>query len=221
MPVRLRLDAQRCIEIAYARLSPRIGCGLMLASLPTIDSPDPLVNVMDNYGLGRLAADKPAQKLLNNPGLLKPFFDNAFTHRLPLKQNFRESFGHVELYLAYDPSQKHAWFVSDPQNKIALTNYFRDAVSLSLKASGITLQGSPVKLTPVGWQNLHDLLTDKFLNDHKDIQRIEIMSLVSGTRWRQNCLGIGVTLLNFRELIEIRKLVEDAYQGKGGGEVTV
>jgi hypothetical protein len=219
LPARLRLDVNRCIEISWARLSPRIGCGLMLASLSGIDSPDPLVNVMSNYGLTKLAADKPARKLLENPGLLKPFYENAFNNQVQLKQNFRQSFGHVELYMALDAGQKSAWFVGDPQNKMALANYCRDAVSLSLKTSGIVLLGSTVKLTPAGWQNLHDLLSDKFLNDHKDVQRVEVTSVASGMRWRQNCLGLGVTSLNFKELLEIRKMVEDAYAGKSGGEV--
>jgi hypothetical protein len=221
MPVRLRLDAYRSIEIAFNRLSPRYGCGQMLAGLSEIDTPDPLVNAMSNYGFGRLAADKPARKLLENPGLLKPFYDNTFSHRLALKQNFRQTFGHVELLLAFDTSARNAWFVSDPTNRMALSNYFRDAVSLSLKSSGVLLLGSTVKLTPAGWQNLHDLLPDKFVNSHKGLQRVEVMGIFSGTRWRQGCLSIGASILNFRELAELQPLVEEAYAGGGGGEVEV
>jgi hypothetical protein len=219
MPARLRLDALRSVEVSVARLSPRYGCGLMLAGIPEIDSPDPLVNAMGNYGLTKLHADKPAKKHLENPGLLKPFFDNAFTHKTPLKTNFRQVFGHLEVYLAFDQQTRTVWFVADPHNRMALVNYFRDAVSLGLKSSGILLIGSTVRLTPVGWQNLYDLLSDKFINDHPGIQRVEVMTVLSGVRWRQNCMGLGVTLLNFRELADIQSMVEDAFAGKGGGEV--
>lgn len=219
MPARLRLDSHRTIEISFARLSPRYGCGQMLAGMAAVDSPDPLVNVMSSYGLTRLFADKTAKRHVQNPGLLKPFFENAFNNRTPLKTNFHQSFGNVELYMAFDPATKSAWFITDPHNRMALVNYFRDAVSLGLKSSGILLLGSVVRLTPVGWQNLHDLLSDKFLNAHPGIQRVEIMTVFSGIRWRNNCLGIGVIMLNFKELNDIETLVEEAFSGKNGGEV--
>lgn len=219
MPPKLRLDTQRVMDISLTRLSKLYGCGLMLAGLPDIDTPDPLVNVMNSYAFTKLFADKPARRHVQNPGLLKPFYENAFTQRLALKPNFRQCFGNVDLWLACDPAAKSAWFISDPQNRMALVNYFRDAVSLGLKSSGILLLGSVVRLTPVGWQNLHDLLSDKFLNEHPGIQRVEVMTVFSGVRWRLNSLGLGASVLNFRELADIQPLVEDAWSGKNGGEI--
>jgi hypothetical protein len=202
-----------------AKLSPQFGCGMMLAGLPRFNASDPLLNAMSNYGFPNLAGDKTAQKMVQNSGLLKQFFDSAFTNKTPLKQNFKGVYGHIEVFLATDAVARSAWFVSDPPNRIGLLNYFRDAVSLGLKPLGVLLLGSTVRLTPVGWQNLHDLLSDKFLNEHRDIQRIEIMSVLGGVRWRGNTLGLGVTLLNFRELSEIETTVTAALSGATGPEI--
>jgi hypothetical protein len=214
LPEKLRIDSHRSIEINFNRISPRIGCGLMLATLPRFESIDALNNIMNNYGYNRIHADKPAQKTLSNSALLKQFYDNAFINKTSLQQNFRSTYGHLEIYLAFDPNAKSAWFISDPQNKIALINYYRDAVALGLKADGILLLGSTPKLTPVGWQNLHDLLTPEFFQKYGPIERVEIMSLLSGARWRPPSLGLGVSLLNLKELKEVRGAVEKAMQGE-------
>jgi hypothetical protein len=191
----------------------------MLLDLPKFRASDPLLNAMSNYGYPNLAGDKTAQKLVQNLGLLKQFFDNAFTNKLPLRQNFRDVYGHIEVFMAIDDSTRTAWFIADPPNRMALANYFRDAASLGLKPLGVLLLGSTVRLTPAGWQNMHDLLTDKFFNDHAGIQRVEVMSVLGGVRWRSNCLGLGVTLLNFRELPEIQTAVETALRGATGPEI--
>jgi hypothetical protein len=219
MPTKLRLEAYRSLEISLATLSPNFGCGKMLRSLPQFNASDPLLNAMSNYGYPNLAGDKPAQKLVENSGLLKQFFDNAFTNKMPLRQNFRGTYGHLEVFMALDAAVRTAWFVGDPTNRVALENYSRDAVSLGLKPLGIPLLGSTVRLTAAGWQNLHDLLSDKFLNDHASIRRIEIMGTLDGVRWRANCLGLGVTLLNFRELPEIFASVKAALRGPSGPQI--
>jgi len=219
MPTKLRLEAYRSLEISIAGLSPTYGCGLMLRGLPRFSGSDPLFNAMSNYGYTDLAGDKAAQKLVQNPGLLKKLFDNTFTNKLPLRQNFRDVYGHIEVFMAIDASAHAAWFVAEPTNRMALVNYFRDAVSLGLKPLGVLLLGSTVRLTPAGWQNLHDLLNDKFLNDHAGIQRVEIMSVTDGVRWRSNNLGLGLTLLNFRELPEIEAAVQAALRGAAGPEM--
>jgi len=219
MPAKLRLDVYRSIEVAVIRLSPRIGCGLMLTRLPKFAGSDPLIDIMANYGYTTIYADPPAQKILSNSGLLKTFYDNAFTNKTPLRQNFRTTFGHLEIYLAYDPAAKTGWFISDPNNKIALVNYYRDAVSLDLKTGGILLLGSTVRLTPVGWQNLFDLLTDQFLKKHREVTRIEIMGSIGGVRWRAPTLSLGVTMLNLKEPAEIQETVEAALRGEGGTDI--
>jgi hypothetical protein len=219
MPSKLRIEVHRSLEISIATLSPNYGCGMMLNSLPRFNSSDPLLNAMSNYGYTNVAGDKAAQKLVQNPGLLKSFFDNTFTNKMALRQNFRDVYGHVEVFMAIDAATHAAWFVAEPSNRMALVNYFRDAVSFGLKPLGVLLLGSTVRLTPAGWQNLHDLLSDKFLNDHAGIQRIEIMSVTDGVRWRTNTLGMGVTLLNFREFPEIEAAVQAALRGAAGPEM--
>jgi hypothetical protein len=216
MPTKPRLEVHRSLEISFAKLSPRYGCGLMLHNLPKFGASDPLRNAMSNYGYPNLAGDKAAQTLVQNLGLLKQFYDNAFTNKLPLRENFRGVYGHLEVFMVLDASARTAWFVADSPNRMALVNYFRDAASLGLKPLGVLLLGSTVRLTAAGWQNLYDLLTDKFFNDHAGIQRVEVMSVMPGVRWRANCLGLGVTLLNFRELPEIETAVEAALSGATG-----
>lgn len=203
MPTKLRLELNRMLEISFATLSPTYGCGSMLRSLPRFSSSDPLLDIMSNYGYQEVAGDKAAQKLVANPGLLRQFHENAFSNKLPLADNYKDVYGHLEVFLATDAAAKTAWFVADPPNRIALLNYYRDAVSFGLKPLGVLLLGSTVRLTAAGWQNLHDLLTDDFFNIHPGIQRVEIMSVLDGVRWRANTLGLGVTMLNFRELPEI------------------
>lgn len=219
MPAKLRIETQRSVEVSMVKLSPLIGCGQMLANLPEFDASDPMVNTMASYGYVKLRADKPAQKLVSNPALLKQFYDSAINNKTPLRQNFKAVYGNLEVYMAVDVATKTAWFVADPHNRLPLVNYPRDAVSMGLKPLGILLIGSTVRLTPVGWQNLHDLLTDKFLNAHQEVQRIEVMGMIAGVRWRPNCLGVGVTMLNFREPADILSAVEAALRGETGADI--
>ena len=217
MPARLRLDRERSIEIALARLSPRYGCGLMLKKLDELDSADPLISVMGTYGYDKLYADKPGGKLVTNPALLKSFYDNALSHKTPVRRNWHTVYREVDVFLALDKHAKTAWFVGDPLNRMALVNYFRDAVSLGVKTLGIMLVGSTVRLTPAGWQNLHDLLSDEFVDKHKEIERVDVMSMFSGVRWRQPSLGIGVTFLNLKDPEQIREAADTVLAG--GGEI--
>lgn len=219
MPPRLKLDVERSLEISIARLSDRIGCGLMLHELPKFDREEPLLNVMGNYGFTDVYADRPAQKLLSNRGLLKSFYENAFNNKTKLRTNFHQVYREHDLFLAFDPKVKHCWFVADPQNRMALINYNRDAASLGLKSLGIVLTGAKVRLTPFGWQNLHELLSDRFFELHPEVKRIEVLSVLSGVRWREPNLGLGVTFLNFRELAQVMENTEAALRGESGGEI--
>jgi hypothetical protein len=219
MPTKLKLETYRSLEISSALLSPKYGCGVMLRSLPRFNASDPLHNAMANYGYENLFADKAAQKTVENSSLLKQFYDAAFTNKTPLRQNFKNVYGHLGVFMALDVTKHTAWFVAEPANRMALENYFREAVSLGLKPLGVLLLGSTVKLTSAGWQNLHDLLTDKFFNDHAGIQRIEIMSVMDGIRWRAGTLSLGTTLLNFRELSEIASSVQAALLGAPGPQI--
>jgi hypothetical protein len=208
MPAKLRLEAHRSLEISLAALSPAFGCGLMLRSLPRFNASDPMHNAMANYGFENLSADKTAQKILENSGLLKQFYDGAFTNKTPLRQSFKNVYGHLEVFMAIDATAKSAWFVADPTNRMALMNYYRDAVGLGLKPLGIPLLGSAVRLTAPGWQNLYDLLSDKFFSAHPGIQRIEILGVEGGARYRAGTLGVGASLLNLREFPDVLATVE-------------
>jgi hypothetical protein len=219
MPPRVRLEVERSIEISIARLSDRIGCGQMLQGLPKFDREEPLVNVMGSYGYTEVFADRPAQKILSNRGLLKSFYENAFTNKTKLRNNFHQVYREQNLFLAHDPKAKLCWFVADPQNRMALVNYYRDAASLGLKSLGITLIGATVRLTPVGWQNLHDLLTDRFFELHSEVKRVEVLAVLSGVRWREPNLGLGLTFLNLRELNQISQNTDAALRGESGGEI--
>jgi hypothetical protein len=218
MPTKLRLETYRSLEVSIATLSPLYGCGLMLRSLPRLNASDPLHNSLTNYGYENFFADKAAQKVVENSGLLKQFYDNAFTNKTPLRQNFKSVYGHLEIFMAIDATAKTVWFVADANNRVAFINYYRDAVSLGLKPLGVVLLGSTVRLTPAGWQNLFDLLNDKFFNTNPGVQRIEIMGILDGVRWRPNTLSLGVTLVNFRELPEIESAVKTALRGSAGPE---
>lgn len=214
MPARLKLEVERSLEMSLARLSPRYGCGLMLQRLPRYNESDALINVMGNYGYKKLAADKPAGGIVSNPGLLKSFYENAFEHKTPLRRNFHQVFGEKEVFLAFDPKAKSAYFIAEPANRMALVNYFRDAVSLGLKSLGVMLVGSTPRLTPVGWQNLHGLLSDEFFVRHPTVGRVEVMSAIAGGRWREPCLGLGVTILNLKETAQIRVTVDACLRGE-------
>jgi hypothetical protein len=216
MPPRLRLERERSIEIDFTRLSPKYGCGKMLADLPVFDGSDPLLNIMATYGYARIQSDKPGAKLVTNPALLKDFYDNALNHKTPVRRNWHTVFKDVEIYLALDAREKTAWFVADPLHRMALVNYYRDAVSLGLKAQGITLSGSTVRLTPVGWQNLHELFSDKFIDSHADVRRVDVMSSLAGIRWRKPVLGIGVMYLNLHEPKEIQTAAAQVTAGETG-----
>ncbi len=165
---------------------------------------------MKNYGYEKIHADKSAQKIVTQSKLLKTFYDNSFTNKLPLRDNFRIVFGNLDIFLVYDSNNRTAWFISQPENKIVLTNYFREALAFVLNKQGIHLSGSTVRLTPVGWQNLYDLLSNDFFKNHDSIKRVEILTLIPGVRWHQPTLGLGVTFLNMKEFKEIVATVETA-----------
>lgn len=214
MPPRLRLDLERSMEISLARLSPRYGCGLMLRRLPRYDESDALLNVMNHYGYKTIAADKPAARIISDSNLLRRFHENAFEEKIPIRRNFYQVFGTSEVFLAVDPKQHNAWFVSDPLNRMELLNYFRDSVSLGVKAQNVMLVGSTPRLTPAGWQNLHDLLSDEFFLRHPEIKQIEILSSIAGARWRKPFLGLGVTLLNMKDATGVRIAVDAVLAGR-------
>lgn len=215
----MRLETERSLEIAVGKLSEKFGCGLMLKNLSKFDSSDALMNIMENYGFDKLFADKAGRKTVGNSGLLKSFYDNAFGHKSPLARNFLSVYGKKDVLMAADPKTKTAWFIGETQNRMALPNYFRDAVSLGLKVVGVMLTGSTMRLTPLGWQNLYDLLSDEFIERNPKLKRVEVMSALSGVRWREPSLAIGASYLGFRDLALIQESVAKVMRGEQGGEI--
>lgn len=191
----------------------------MLADLPKHSSSDALNSIMENYGCARLAADKPARKILDNSAMLRTFHENAFIQKLPLRRNFHTVYGQRDIWLAVDLREGAAWFVGDAQNRIALANYHRDALMLGLKPHGVLLVGSTVRLSAIGWQSLCELVTDKFLDAHREIQRIEVMSVLTGVRWRPPTLSIGTSFLNYKDPERIAAATEAVLRGENGGEL--
>lgn len=219
MPPRLRLETERSLEIAFARLSPRIGCGLMLANLPAYRGNDALQSIMENYGCPKVTADPAARKVLENQALLKTFHENAFLQKLSLRRNFLQVYGQREIRLAFDLRIKTAWFIAEASNRIALGNYHRDALLLGLRPHGVLLVGSVARLSATGWQNLSELVTDRFLDAHREIQRIEVMGLLPGVRWRPPTLAIGTSFVNFKDPKRISDATEAVLRGEHGGEL--
>jgi hypothetical protein len=208
MPPTLRLNTARVIKVSLDHLSPKIGCGRVLLSVPIFSASDSFRKAMEGYGLKTIYADKLAQKHLENSKLAGPFMSNVLTGKTPLDANFKFSFNTVDMVLAVDEAKGSAWFLSEPSNKLALDNYYRDAVPNILKSLGITLTGSTIRLTPYGWQNLFDIINADFVYYHPEVKRVEVMTVLAGLRWREPDLGFGITLLNFTEPGKIRNDIE-------------
>lgn len=208
MPPMLRLHILRVIRVSMDRLSPKIGCGKVLSSIPIFPVSDSFLKAMESYGIKIIYADKPAQKHLTNSKFAGPFMSNAVNGKTPLEANFKFSFTAADMILVYDDQKGSAWFLSEPSNKLALENYYRDAVPNILKSLGLTLTGSTVRLTPYGWQNLHDIINADFVRAHPQVKRVEVMTVLAGLRWRPPDLGLGITLLNFAEPDKIKNDIE-------------
>ncbi|MEO0084535.1 MAG: hypothetical protein ABIJ94_02270, partial [candidate division WOR-3 bacterium] len=198
----------RVIRVSIDHLSPKIGCGKVLASLPVFPASESFLKAMETYGIKIIYADKAAQKYLTDNKFTGPFMSNAATGRTPLDANFKFSFTTPDIILAFDESKASAWFLAESSNKLALENYYRDAVPNIMKSLGLTLTGSTVRLTPYGWQNLFDLFNADFVRAHPEVKRVEVMSVLAGLRWRPPDLGVGITLLNFTEPAKIRNDIE-------------
>jgi len=206
MAVSLRLTAEKLLDVNSSWLSPRIGCGQMLSGIPRYSGSEVLRDVMREYGYDIVHADKQATKLLdNNDSLVRTFCSNFEGTKMPIKVNYRSAFGLKDLFLVLDLITKSAYFIASPESKLALNNYFRDAMPGLMQNFKVTLGGSTNRLTPIGWQNLHDVMTEgNFRIDFPEVQKIEIMSTLPGARWRQPTLEVGVQLMNFTEAKAIR-----------------
>lgn len=202
------------IKVSLDHLSPKIGCGKMLTNVPVFPSSESFKKAMENYGIKNTYADKKALKFLEDNKLVGPFLSNILTSKTPLDANFKFSFTSGEMVLAVDEVKGSSWFIAEPGNKIALENYYKDAVPNILKSLGVTLTGSTVRLTPYGWQTLHDVINADFVHQHPEVKRVEVMTVLAGLRWRDPDLGLGITLLNFsgpdKILVDIEALLKSS-----------
>ena len=208
MPPILRLNNTRVIKVLIDHLSPKIGCGKVLTSIPVFNSAESFRKAMESYGVKIIYADKAAHKYLENSKMTGPFISNIMTSKTPIDSNFKYSFPNTDIVLAVDDEKGNAWFLAEPSNRLALENYYRDAVPNILKSLGVTLTGSTVRLTPYGWQNMFDIVNADFIHNHPDVKRVEVMTVLAGLRWREPDLGMGITLLNFTEPDKIRNDIE-------------
>jgi hypothetical protein len=213
----LRVNVEHMLAINSGFLSPRIGCGLMLTTIPPYQTNDVFRDVMRTYGFPNVFADKPAIKILEgNEDLMRQFVVNAESGKMVLKNNFRGVYAAKEIYLLMDTAKKAAYFLSAPEHKLALVNYYRDAMPAIANILRVALSGSTNRLTPTGWQNLHDVLNDiNFRKDYPGVERIEIMASLPTARWRTPVLEIGVNLLNFSNARAVRDSIRTEV---GGGE---
>jgi hypothetical protein len=207
MAVSLRIVTEKLINVDQALLSPKIGCGLMLSRIPRYSPNDVLREVIQSYDYETVFADKQAAKFLDsNESLVRSFCSNAEGSRMPIKVNYKAAFGLKDVFLVLDLNAKSAYFIQAPENKLALNNYYRDVMPGLMQSFGVALSGSTNRLTPVGWQSLHDLMTDgDFRSDFPDVEKIEIMSTLSTSRWRKPVAEIGVNMLNLSDPKSIRQ----------------
>ena len=207
MAVSLRIVTEKMLAVNSSWLSTKIGCGMMLAGMPRYPANEVLHEVMRGYGHSDIHADKQAAKYLDsNESLLRTFCANAEEGKMPLKANYRAVFGKKDTLLVLDLNGRSCYFVLAPENKLALNNYYRDVAPGMMQSFGIVLSGSTNRLTPVGWQNLHDLMTiGDFRNDFSDARKIEVMSSLPTCRWRAPEIELGVNMLNFSDARSIRE----------------
>lgn len=199
MPAELRINTNKTINIDFDYLSQKFGCGKALLEVPRFSGSLAFNKVMESYGINNLYADKRAAKFLHDEKTIGTFCSNAISGKVPLNTNFKFAFVNIDCLLAIDEKRASSWFLSEPENKLAITNYYRDALPNMLSKKGITLTGATVRITPIGWQNLYDIATGDFVNSQKNLKQIEILATLPGARWREPILGLGVTLLNLAD----------------------
>jgi hypothetical protein len=211
----LRVQVERMLVLNSGFLSPRIGCGLMLTKVPLYRGNEVFMDCMRTYNYPNVFADKPAVKLFDdNETLMRQFCDNAESNKMALKLNFRAVYAPKDIYLAVDTNKRAAYFLAETEFKLALLNYYRDALPNIAKVLNLTLGGSPGRLTPVGWQNLYDVTNDvNFKLDYAAVERIEGSASVPAVRWRSPVLEIGVNLLNFSDPRTIREGIAGEVNG--------
>ncbi len=191
----LRIEQFAWLYIEQDKLSPRIGCGEVLASLSELHASDAFMQVLAGYKINKIYADKTAQKLLKTEKIVHHFCTNALS-AMPLNENFRTVFKNFRTILLIDQSKESAWFIGDVEKRLPFLNYYREVIPNILKTIGITVTGSYTRLLPIGWQNLFDIIEKDIFKSHPEVKTVEILSVITDARLRNQVLGIGINLLN-------------------------
>ncbi|MEO0101823.1 MAG: hypothetical protein ABIK84_05420 [candidate division WOR-3 bacterium] len=206
----LRLVTEKFLFISEDLLFPKIGTGLLLATLPKFIPLDSVAQVFVSYGLNELYADKKAKKYWEKEEFVGPFCTNLIVNKMSLVENFRAVFGKEDIYFLVDQDKKKGFFIAEKENIVIATNYHRDAMPKLLKNLGIVLWGSTIKINPLGWQNLYELLTSDFLKNFPEVKRIEIISTAPGIRFKPPALQLEVALINFSSLEKIKEVLTES-----------
>ncbi|MEO0116046.1 MAG: hypothetical protein ABIK97_00715 [candidate division WOR-3 bacterium] len=206
----LRLVTEKFLFISEDLLFPKIGTGLLLATLPKFIPLDSVAQVFVSYGLNELYADKKAKRYWEKEEFVGPFCTNFIVNKMPLLENFRAVFGKEDIYFLVDQDKKKGFFIAEKENIVIATNYHRDAMPKLLKNLGIVLWGSTIKINPLGWQNLYELLTSDFLKNFPEVKRIEIISTAPGIRFKPPALQLEVALINFSSLEKIKEVLTES-----------
>jgi hypothetical protein len=196
---------EKILFISEDLLFPKIGTGLLLATLPKFSPLENLAQVFLSYGILETYADKKAKRYWEREEFVGPFCTNLIVNKMSLADNFRTVFSKEELYFLVDAEKKKGFFIAEKENVVIAANYHRDAMPKLLKNMGITLWGSTIKINQLGWQNLYDLLTSDFLKNFPEVKRIEVISTAPGIRLKPPALQLEVALINFSPLEKIKE----------------
>ncbi|MEO0096530.1 MAG: hypothetical protein ABIK78_00315 [candidate division WOR-3 bacterium] len=204
----VRREEEKFLIISSEYLNEKVGCGAILKNIPIFHEIIGLYQAFKNYGIDEVRADKQAQKVLQKEEIVGPFCSNALVNKIPLKPNFKTSFLNQDIYLIVDEYKKIVYFVSEPGNKFAIVNYYRDAIPNLARKLNILIRGALTKLNPKGYKNLYELLNSEivaFLKE-KNIKNIEIISAGVGVSVVNHSLRIETGLINFSD---VKKLIEE------------
>lgn len=190
-----RLESKCWLEINRDKLSSHLGCGLVLSQTPKFHSSEAFHQVFRSYQIQNIYADKTAQKILRTEKIVAVFCKNALAG-VALNENFRSVFQKYKLIFLLDRQKESCWILGDADNRLPFLNYYREIIPNILREYGINLTGSTVRLLPIGWQNLYDLIEMEIFKEHPEIKNIEILSLITDVRYCNNTLGLGINLLN-------------------------
>ncbi|MDW8114638.1 MAG: hypothetical protein RMJ34_06865 [candidate division WOR-3 bacterium] len=203
----IKREEEKFLVISSEYLNEKVGCGAILKNILVYNEIVGLLEAFKYYGINEVRADKQAQKILQKEEIVGPFCSNALINKIPLKPNFKTSFLNQDIYLIVDEYKKIVYFISEPINKLAIVNYYRDAIPNLAKKLNIAVRGAFAKLNFTGYKNIYELLNSEIipLLKEKNIVSIEIISAGVGISIVNHSLRLETGLIN---LSEAKKLIE-------------